>query len=532
MRSTCSPKLLFLLALIPLLAILCQIPPAIAQDGAAAQPPAQGAGDATESHSPPVTAKINGLAHKVLGLGLKYNSLDAEGMQPWHLKVDFQMVQMGKPKPVTGTMEEWWLGRYRWKRAYSSDWPSWAGSEWSVSRFDRFRKKPGDGQFESALLNTRVTRPVIDPLYQAPNIKPDYEMSVKRVTTEGVALNCVSVVNGAQYVDDTNPDWLFPTMCFDNDMHLRLTTASDTAVQFDDVQMFQGRAVPRDVKVIVKGQLICEMKVSLLEPISADEALIKPPEKVTPEAFTLEPGMARPESVYEVGAAIPLPSGGMPYRGTIPVPILIRKDGSVKPNPEGVTPMPWLHELVDSLEVALAKWKFKPYLVDGQPVDVQITVNYGIDGKPFVPSYDRPKPKKVETAPEDFTSSYDPKRDPAKDLELAKAQAKQGNKRILLDVGGDWCYWCRVLDKFFDEHQDLKAMRDQNFVLMKVNMSSLNENYAFLSQYPKIPGYPWIFVLDADGKLVKSEDTDGLEDGAKGYSTKAIQAFLTTSKGQ
>lgn len=210
------------------------------------------------------------------------------------------------------------------------------------------------------------------------------------------------------------------------------------------------------------------------------------------------------------------------------MPVLIRKDGSVKPNPDKLTFYPT--EMADSIETALAKWKYKPYLVDGQPVEVQITVPYVVDGKPFVASYDRPKPKKVETASEDFTSTYDPKRDPAKDLELAMARAKQGNKRILLDVGGDWCYWCRVLDKFFDDHQDLKAMRDQNYVLMKVNMSSLNENYTFLSQYPAIPGYPWLFVLDADGKLVKSVNTDPLEDGAKGYSAKAIEAFLVASK--
>jgi len=525
MRSICSPKLPCLLALVLLFASISQTPAINSQapTSATAAP-----ADASESHTPPVTAKINALAHKVLGLGLKYNSLDAEGMRPWHLKVDFQMVVQGKPKPVGGTMEEWWLGRYRWKRVYSSEGPGWSGSEWSVSRFDRFRKKPGDGPFDNALLNTRVTRPVIDALFQAPNIKPEYEMTVKRVTTAGVVLNCISMVNAAQYADDTNPDWLFPTMCFDNDMHLRLTSSSDTAVQFDDVQMFQGRAVPRDVKVIFKGQLLAEMKVSVLEPIAADEALIKPPDKATPEAFTLEPGMPKPESAYEVGAAITMAPDGFPYRGTFPMPILIRKDGSVKPNPEGLTF--WPQYVADSLEVTLAKWKYKPYLVDGQPVEVQITVPYVVDGKPFVASYDKPKPKKVVTAADDFTSSYDPKRDPAKDLELAKAAAKQGNKRILLDVGGDWCYWCRVLDKFFDDHQDLKVMRDQNFVLMKVNMSSLNENYSFLSQYPAIPGYPWIFVLDADGKLVKSENTDPLEDGAKGYSAKAIKEFLVAFK--
>lgn len=499
---------------------LAQTSPPAAQSTSPAEPNA--------SHTPPVTAKINGLAHKVLALALKYNALDSEGMQPWHIKVDYQMVMMGKPKPVPGTMEEWWIGRDRWRRIYTSDIPFWSGGEWSVSRLERYRTKPNGAPFQTPLLSVRVTRPVIDPLYQAANIKPEYEMSVKRLNSDGVVLNCVSVVDAAQYVEDTNPDWLFPTMCLDNDMHLRLTTSGDTAVQYDDIQMFQGRAVPRDVKVIVKGSLISEMKVSLLEPIATDAELVKPPSNAVPEPFTIEPGQPRPESIYEVGASVTISPVGLPYQGVFPMPILIHKDGTVKPNPEGLTYYP--QNIADSIEFALAKWKYKPYLVDGQPVEVAITVGYTLDGKPFVPSYDRPKPKKVETAPDDFTSAYDPKRDPAKDLLLAEAQAKQGNKRILLDVGGDWCYWCKVLDKFFDDHQDLRTLRDRNFVLMKVNMSSINENYAFLSQYPKIPGYPWIFVLDADGNLVKSVDTNTLEDGAKGYSAKAIQGFLTTWK--
>ena len=111
----------------------------------------------------------------------------------------------------------------------------------------------------------RVARPVIDPLYQTANILPDYEMDVKRITTAGVTRNCVSVVDPQRYVDQANPDWLFPTMCFDNDYQLRLTATSDTTVQFEDLQPFEGRTVARDVKVIFSGAMIAEMKVTLLE---------------------------------------------------------------------------------------------------------------------------------------------------------------------------------------------------------------------------------------------------------------------------
>jgi hypothetical protein len=528
MHPTVAHRLTRLFALAALFAAMATPAYISAQD---AQPAAPLQPDQPASHTPPVTAKINALAHRVLLAGVKGNTLLADGLEPWHIKIDFQLVQFGVPKPIPGTVEEWSTGRPQWRRTYTSRRPSWNGSEWGESAAERYRTKTGAEGFEYVLLNTRVLRPVIDPLYQAANIKPDYEMEIKRVNTAGVALNCVSVADPARYTDGSNPDFLFPTMCFDSDMHLRLTVSGATSVQFDDIQVFQGKAVARDVKVIQRGELIAEMKVSVLEIAPVEPAQIRAPQNAVREPYTIEPGQPRVESVHEEAASIPMGREGLPTMGSVSLPVVIQKDGSVKIDKE-TTPMMSqnTNNLLDSVEIAVSRWKYKPYLLDGQPVEVGIMIVYPLDGKPFVPSYDRPKPPKVTTTPEDFTSSYDPKRDPAKDLEMAKTQAKKENKRILLDVGGDWCYWCKALDKFYAEHTDLRDMRDQNFVLMKVNMSSLNENYAFLSKYPNIPGYPWIFVLDADGNLVKSEDTNGLEDGAKGYSAKAIKEFLAANK--
>jgi thiol:disulfide interchange protein len=123
------------------------------------------------------------------------------------------------------------------------------------------------------------------------------------------------------------------------------------------------------------------------------------------------------------------------------------------------------------------------------------------------------------------TAKFDPSRDPAQDLKAALAEAKATNKRILLDVGGQWCSWCKYFDRFFEEHADLRQFRDEHFVVMKVNFSRENENAAFLAQYPKIEGYPHLFVLDADGKLLQSQNTSVLEQG-KGYNAAAVSKFM------
>lgn len=120
---------------------------------------------------------------------------------------------------------------------------------------------------------------------------------------------------------------------------------------------------------------------------------------------------------------------------------------------------------------------------------------------------------------------YDPKADPAADLAKVAAEARRGNKRILMEVGGEWCGWCHRMHAFFDQNEPLRRLRDENFVVMQVNFSEENKNEKFLSQYPKIEGYPHIFVLDSNGRLLHSQNTGDLEQG-KGYSLEKFTAFL------
>lgn len=120
---------------------------------------------------------------------------------------------------------------------------------------------------------------------------------------------------------------------------------------------------------------------------------------------------------------------------------------------------------------------------------------------------------------------YDPARNPEQDLNETILEAKRLNKRILLDVGGDWCIWCHKLDKFFEENKDVKKFLDEHFILMKVNYSKENKNEKFLSKYPKIPGYPHIFVLNKNGKLLHSQNTGDLESGDHHDKDKML-AFL------
>jgi thiol:disulfide interchange protein len=125
----------------------------------------------------------------------------------------------------------------------------------------------------------------------------------------------------------------------------------------------------------------------------------------------------------------------------------------------------------------------------------------------------------------DLPKKFDPARDPAKDVATAAAAAKAQGKRVLVDVGGEWCVWCHIMDDFIAANPDVRAAVDANYVLVKVNWSRENKNEAYLSTLPKIAGYPHLFVLDGNGKLVHSQETDVLEQG-RGYDKARFLAFL------
>lgn len=125
----------------------------------------------------------------------------------------------------------------------------------------------------------------------------------------------------------------------------------------------------------------------------------------------------------------------------------------------------------------------------------------------------------------DLPTRFDPARDAATDVAQAVAMAKADGKRVIVDVGGEWCSWCHILDRFIASHAEVRALIDARYVWVKVNVSKENRNRAFLARWPRIEGYPHLFILDAGGRLVHSQDTGVLESG-KGYDETRFVAML------
>jgi thioredoxin-related protein len=120
---------------------------------------------------------------------------------------------------------------------------------------------------------------------------------------------------------------------------------------------------------------------------------------------------------------------------------------------------------------------------------------------------------------------YDKTGDPDADLAATIKRAGSEEKRILLQVGGDWCGWCARISDYMQTNEKVRSLLDQSFVVMKVTYPGDNAE-EFLAQYPECNAYPHFFVLEKDGTFLYSQGTGELEQ-AESYDEKIFTDFLT-----
>jgi len=124
-----------------------------------------------------------------------------------------------------------------------------------------------------------------------------------------------------------------------------------------------------------------------------------------------------------------------------------------------------------------------------------------------------------------YSKVYDEKSDPFKDANAAITLAKKTQRNVLIEIGGNWCTWCKKMDEFLLKNPEVYQKLHNEFVLLKVSVSDSNENEAFMKSLPPVLGYPHMYVSTSSGKMVLSKDTAELLNGEQ-YSKKQWLAFL------
>jgi len=303
-----------------------------------------------------------------------YNFSDPS-LRPWHLKASYQLFDDKGNEGEKGTYEYWWASpqvfRSTWTRADG------AHTDWQTADDKHFYISTGNsiGLFEYKLQSA-----ILDPLPEDADLDP----SKNRLDREELKLGdlkfpCIMIIpimpqHGQVQVV---PLGLFPTYCFNPTIPaLQIRSSFGTVAEYlDRIASMQGRYLPRDIKFFEGKQKVLTATVDVIDGISrTDPALTPAPTAINtkinkvPVSAGIMVGMLSKKQapIYPQDAKDARVSGKVVLKATI------GRDGKI--HDLRVEEAPWPSLVAASL-IAVSKWEYKPYLLNGEPVEVETTIN-------------------------------------------------------------------------------------------------------------------------------------------------------------
>ena len=136
-----------------------------------------------------------------------------------------------------------------------------------------------------------------------------------------------------------------------------------------------------------------------------------------------------------------------------------------------------------------------------------------------------PRLSQTETLDQPGATPYVEGVDGARDLDFALARAKASGKRVLLNMGGNWCGDCRALFGIL-EIPEVKAYIGAHYEMAWVNVGRYTENLHVAERFGvELHAAPTLVMLDADGKILNPDDMITLR-AARSMTPQAILDWL------
>jgi thioredoxin-related protein len=128
---------------------------------------------------------------------------------------------------------------------------------------------------------------------------------------------------------------------------------------------------------------------------------------------------------------------------------------------------------------------------------------------------------------QDKTTIYHPEADAKSEINAAVKKAAAEQKHVLLMIGGNWCKWCKMFDKFMHQDAAVDSAMNANYIFQHVNYSKENKNIAVMTElnFPQRFGFPVFVVLNEKGERRHTQSTGYLEQG-EGYDSKKVIEFF------
>lgn len=332
----------------------------------------------------------------LLAAAAPYYDFSSPEMKPWHLKATYQLYdEQGKPTEQ-GTYEFWWASptvyRSTWTRKSASE------SDWTTDKGGYVEIGSGDGRnfYEYALGRELLSPFPKADVYSEENAR----FKTKQVTDGGIDIECVMIVSKKVGYDFIAPIemGLLPTYCIDLQSKVLLASysAEGLTANFPQVVRTQEHFLAKHMELMERGHKVLSATVEQVNGIAAndaaftpssDEKQIAPPkgaieakgDGLNPRVFQVDgETTAKGMLLHRVMPTYPAAARESGAKGTVVLDATIDKDGTVHDVQAVSTPSVLL---LESAMFAVSQWTYKPFLLDGKPIQVEtkIRVIYSLE---------------------------------------------------------------------------------------------------------------------------------------------------------
>jgi thiol-disulfide isomerase/thioredoxin len=133
--------------------------------------------------------------------------------------------------------------------------------------------------------------------------------------------------------------------------------------------------------------------------------------------------------------------------------------------------------------------------------------------------------KDIDDLPMPLPYPYDKSADARADVDAAFARTQHNGKRVLIDLGGNWCADCRILAGIM-QLPEVKAFIERHYEIVAVDVGHYDRNMDIPESFG-IDRFvlPTIIVADPDGTPVNVSDASELSD-ARHMTPQGIANWL------
>lgn len=328
-----------------------------------------GAGCATgQAAAAPVTADpvMPKDANAAMQLAARVNGLASPDMKPWHLKANYQTFDADGKAKDQGVFEEWWAGPEKWKISYAD--PDFHQVDYKNGEKTEILGDSGWPTLPREMVRTYLNDPLPKEIEIAKENYAANEQKLGKVT-----LKCIKPKSAGHYSGPGDvPDSMF---CFDQVLPvIRLEDSSHRLfVLFNQTERINGHYLAQQIEVENGNLPIVNMEVTSLQTLSgAEEAMFAPTSAAVPgPGPTVKAGVIAGSKIGGVDPRYPIEARRNRVQGMVMLEATINKAGEI----DNLQIISGPKELRESAFDAVKTWRYKPYLLNGQPVAVRTQVN-------------------------------------------------------------------------------------------------------------------------------------------------------------